>query len=589
MPPTLEELKDKYLVQPTDVPASDWAPSIHDGCRITTLVDPKAYFDALKIELANVGRGETPASNQDDFVYIVSWYPELAAEWTEPPLPFSLDGPGGVPLADVLKEKVARGVDVRMIADVNQTFMSFHKHWHKHPRLRALLGPHVTTIEGQLGRAAQWERIMETVEHLRARGIKCCLNTTGHAAGGTHNKLVILGYRESPTADITAIGFTGGVDFVFDRYDSVSHSTPRPYNQAVGWHDVTAKVEGPVVTALYQDFQLMWNEILERRAKTYRYKEHVPETVIEEDGLVVTIPGLPPYYGSCRSVVDGTDSVRNRPLSTQSRGTHAVQSLRTVPAANYTGFFGFIARRAGAKALSYAPNGLFTCELAWQKAIAAAERYIYMEDWGYWSEDVMVWINDVIKRKPNLRVIFMHGHDVPDGDPYPPLLVLASWRLLFDLEPEQIEQIRFYRHRDIQVHSKTTLIDDHWTIIGSTNCNRRSLYTDFEHSVGVVAADGLVRNYRKDLWADHFRGPCPDSIEEALERWFGTGTLPPNVVRFPLVPRPPLMRSTSTGEEEVPPAERPATTAALRKMADLATDPDSRKPWGDFSLKDLPG
>src|SRR5687767_9322731 len=139
---TLDELKGKYFAQPADVPASDLAPSIYDGCQITTLVDPKAYFDALKAELTKVGRGETPESNQDDFLCIVGWYPQLTGEWTNPPVPFSLDGPGGARLADVLKEKAARGVDVRLIADVNQTFMMFHKHWHKHPRLRRLLGRH---------------------------------------------------------------------------------------------------------------------------------------------------------------------------------------------------------------------------------------------------------------------------------------------------------------------------------------------------------------------------------------------------------------------------------------------------------------
>lgn len=74
----------------------------------------------------------------------------------------------------------------------------------------------------------------------------------------------------------------------------------------------------------------------------------------------------------------------------------------------------------------------------------------------------------------------------------------------------------------ITVHAKTTIIDDTWACIGSANCMRRSLFTDLEHSVGYIDLDNVaVKEYRKNLWADHFRHPAAlfDDIVEALWSW----------------------------------------------------------------------
>src|SRR5438552_3333279 len=62
----------------------------------------------------------------------------------------------------------------------------------------------------------------------------------------------------------------------------------------------------------------------------------------------------------------------------------------------------------------------------------------------------------------------------------------------------------------ITVHAKTTLIDDKWAIIGSANCMRRSLYTDWEHSLAFIeGADNIVSGYRCKLWNEHFKHDNP--------------------------------------------------------------------------------
>ena len=76
----------------------------------------------------------------------------------------------------------------------------------------------------------------------------------------------------------------------------------------------------------------------------------------------------------------------------------------------------------------------------------------------------------------------------------------------------------------ITVHAKTTIVDDHWAVIGSANCMRRSLYTDLECSVGFAdtGPGTSVRDYRALLWSQHFQLPSPAPINDlptALKVW----------------------------------------------------------------------
>src|SRR6266481_4035035 len=318
--PDIDSLKNKYFIEPADVPASAVPPAIHDGCRVTPLVDPIAYYTALKGELSQLGTAASNEANADHFIFIVGWWPDLLG-YRSPSQPFSLDGPGGERLVDILKGKAARGVDVRVLVDVGWTVMRMDELWNKHPKIRKILGLTDDKAQNIVPFVDRYEDNMETAEDLRAGGVKCCFNIICHAAGGTHMKFVVLG-RPDATGSFRAVGFTGGVDFRFDRYDRAGHPIPRPYGdlQSVGWHDVVAKVEGPVLQAFYQDFQLMWNEVLTRPVKTYRAPYHDATT------------GTQTYRKSV-TVEPNTVSVVTKSLSTEAIGAHSLQSLRTAPAA----------------------------------------------------------------------------------------------------------------------------------------------------------------------------------------------------------------------------------------------------------------
>jgi phosphatidylserine/phosphatidylglycerophosphate/cardiolipin synthase-like enzyme len=131
-----------------------------------------------------------------------------------------------------------------------------------------------------------------------------------------------------------------------------------------------------------------------------------------------------------------------------------------------------------------------------------------------------------------------------------------------------------HQHKGITIHSKTILIDDQWTFIGSANIMRRSLYTDLEHGITALDEDEIMaREYRKRLWADHFRHDNPNDFEDIQESlhaweasWGAVGLAParPSLlehITLPIAPDKPLLGADKTKYD---------------KYLDL----DSRQEWG---------
>jgi phosphatidylserine/phosphatidylglycerophosphate/cardiolipin synthase-like enzyme len=133
----------------------------------------------------------------------------------------------------------------------------------------------------------------------------------------------------------------------------------------------------------------------------------------------------------------------------------------------------------------------------------------------------------------------------------------------------------------IIVHAKTTIVDDSWALIGSANFMRRSLYTDWEHSMAFVDT-ASVKEYRKNLWNEVLRHSNPadlDDLQQALHVWAptwgtagGTVTLPARPPGTPpvgyLVPVPIPFTPTTPFSDNV------------RAHVDMWVDPDSRESWG---------
>jgi phosphatidylserine/phosphatidylglycerophosphate/cardiolipin synthase-like enzyme len=454
----------------------------YPGCRITPLLDGAAYTAALAEALDRVGG---PAAPGGQLILVAGWWLGLAGGTLGPPPgllrpgrpplaagpPFSLqplpERPGAdTALLDLLRAKARAGVDVRVLGWVSAAA--------RHRRLAGLLGAGGIAGINQL--------TMRSVRELRAEpaiGGKALLNTVAHTLGSCHSKLVLVCDGRDTVA------FTGGLDLAPGRWARPEHPG------AEVWHDVAARLQGPVVHSVYDHFRAMWAENLARPAARYR---------LDGTRLASRLPDSPAL------------PVRALPIApTGSR--HRAQGLQTFPAARYRRIR--IAPRS--RPVGAAPDGLFTYRTALRTAIGAARRYVYLEDQLHWSPEVMGWLNEALRRQPALRVILLRSGLADPNDPplpHPAYRAAAASRLLAGLDQPQRRRVAAFARAGIVVHAKTVLVDDVWAAIGSANLAQRSLYTDIEHGVSIVDDDGeLVRRYRGRLWAHHFKHPEPADFE----------------------------------------------------------------------------
>ncbi|MFD0689159.1 phospholipase D family protein [Actinomadura fibrosa] len=539
----IDALRKKYFVQPDDTsPPSEPLPATFGGCRVTPLIDGGTYFADLAAQIAALGQG-TPSENSGQFLYIAGWWlhllggrvnpsPSSSGASTGPSVgldnPFSLDGPGAPNhLVDLLKAKAAAGVDVRVLGWISFSVMADY---------------FVLTASVQNGAGSIRDVNVGTMGSIRelrkapALADKACLNIIAHSAGAVHAKMVLVGNGS------TAIGYTGGLDLVGDRHGGQPHPSRT-------WHDVQAKVEGPAVQAMYDLYRSMWNELKARDIRSFRFAD---EKIASHTAATPVVPA--------------------RTLPTTAVGKHHVQSLRTVPRFNYK----TINLLPENKKISFAPDGLFEVRSAWFNAVLTAERYVYIEDQGFWSVEIMIWLNQALKARDDLKVILVCGATDPNDPHFPPYANVALFKgLLHDLNAQQRGRVRAFS-RDVIVHTKSTIVDDHWAVIGSANAFRRSLYSDVEHAVGLLdEEDLLVQQYRVRLWSDAFGLLAPADqqkiadIDQALNVWNSAWGTPGSGVVLPSAVIPVPLPSTPTVLSEKD-----------QDKYDRYADVDSREAWG---------
>ena len=647
MPTDINTLKLRYFVGAADVSPTETVPTVYDSSQVTPILDAADYNAELEKALAPLGTGPDPAR---DFILIANWWLGLLGgrvipadlsgyilskgPTAEGENPYFLDGPpnpgppptGGTKrLIDVLINKAKLGVDVRVLGWVSFGVMG----------TIAQLFPNAFSF---VGINSQTLRALKTLRAEPTIGPKAAMNVIAHTAGGAHTKLVVIGNATE------AVGFTGGLDFVSDRWAHRTHP------DGEYWHDVMAKVTGSAVQGLYDWFRDMWTENISRDPRIFRF-----------DG-----DAMP-------SVMPRTPLLPARVLFSAGSGSHSVQSLRTVPKFNYR-WYNILPEN---RQISFAPQGKFDTRTAWRKAIVNAETYIYMEDQSFWSREVLEFVNTAIKSHPGLRVILLAGGKTDPNDPAFPGGYLSNsinHGLLEGLSVAQQDQVRMFRrmtiapvltqtdgvvapvtititdvidhgttstvttnitftedialdqmaglkwalqiggnlfrikgnpvlaknspvqliaeniigpvilkpstgtfallHRDgIFVHTKTTLVDDKWSIIGSANCMRRSLYTDLEYGISFIdPAEVVVKDYRKRLWADTFRHDKPedfDLIQSALHAWeptWGVVGAAPNLPDLIEPIKIPVPESTMSKTDQ--------------SRYSTYDDVDSRDPWG---------
>lgn len=298
------------------------------------------------------------------------------------------------------------------------------------------------------------------------------------------------------------MAFVGGIDLMSSRWDIRRHDQVEPDRQSDPWHDLHCRVRGKAAWDVYRNFRQRWNAALQFPAFTGGTDPGwTPVPAIDDTGVFE--PG-----------VTALGSV------TMADGPCTVQINRTL--APYTPTYNSFLN----------PDfGDLSVEKSYHHAIAAARRFVYIEDQYFWNQDMAQRLHNALfenriefvmlllpkdlheketadlmlyaQRRRNLSILMYGAADAGPGGPHDVAARVAVFGIVNDArEP-------------IYVHCKMMVVDDIWCSISSSNLSRRSMTYDSE--IGAMSIDKrtrrggqrLARDLRIDLMAAHL-GLAPE-------------------------------------------------------------------------------
>ena len=295
-----------------------------------------------------------------------------------------------------------------------------------------------------------------TVRKMRERlinnsSIQCGLDRHERPMHCHHEKTIVIDDR---------IAFVGGIDLTAeagDRHDTNSH----PARASVGWHDASARVEGPAVADVAEHFRMRWLEVT---------------------GEALPAVAAPTPIGDIE-----------------------LQVVRTIPERVYKS----VAR------------GEFRILESYVRALRAAQRFIYLENQFLWSAELAAILGDKLANPPNpdFRLVVLlpakpnNGSDDTRG-------VLGEL-LDADNGHGRLVACTLYArkrtlHDQIYVHAKVGIVDDTWLTLGSANLNEHSLFNDTEMNI-VTHDPATVRRTRRRLWAEHLELRCDELPDDPIK------------------------------------------------------------------------
>jgi phosphatidylserine/phosphatidylglycerophosphate/cardiolipin synthase-like enzyme len=271
--------------------------------------------------------------------------------------------------------------------------------------------------------------------------IQCALDSRERPMHCHHEKLVIVDDQ---------IAFAGGIDLTSlagDRFDSSEHAMLG----RLGWHDATARLEGPIVADVAEHFARRWGETT---------------------GETLAASPVPAAAGDVEAQVQ-----------------------RTIPERVYR----------------FAPHGEFSILEGYTRALRSAQSFVYLESQFLWSPEIVGILAGKLREPPSdeFRLLVLlpsrpnNGADATRGQ----LGVLAAaddrrGRFLAVTIQSRSGTVtsRLY------VHAKIGIVDDRWLTLGSANLNDHSLFNDTELNV-CTCDPGLARQTRLRLWSEHLELP----------------------------------------------------------------------------------
>ena len=242
-----------------------------------------------------------------------------------------------------------------------------------------------------------------------------------------------------------------------DRYDTQHH----PARGSVGWHDATARIEGPAVADVAEHFRMRWHEV-DRRAPAAR-------------------------------------------LGPQPAGDVELQIVRTVPERIYNAVpRGTSGSSSPTCALCAAPSDSST-----SRTSSSGRRKSPL----------------LLSEKLSIRPLPTSGsssycppkpNSGADDTPRRPRRADRSRRRATgESSPARSTPASGTRADPIYVHAKIAIVDDRWLTLGSANLNEHSLFNDTEMNI-VTHDPSLARQTRLRLWSEHLELPVDEIPEDPI-------------------------------------------------------------------------
>ena len=527
----LADLERRYLPSP---PAKDAAPHTRLG-DAHPIIDGSDYFAALLSEIRSLQAGDL-------------WYWSGWLTHADHPL----DGPRGTAtLGTVALEAVERGVDVRGLIWTNKTLID-HRGDIRDPGLLAPLLSGMGMGPGQRSLLETYIRLCEdnirNAEALRALpghaggqplAQRILIDWSGDRASSHHMKAHVFQHGDQLTA------YCGGIDLVQNRWDSRDHPPlgglvhdtdalghPRVRPAAPGWHDLAVKLTGEAAAQVLRALQTRWFEA----------------STLSDGDQEVTPPARP--YNPRPRLANRQITYAQPPASPST----SIQVVRSVPAVKE---YNLILPNRHWDSLP--ADGVHETKLTFTQALAAAQRYIYIEDQSF---DATTTLFPLLRAAlgRGVKVIALTVGSNDPGDPGAQVLTNCqlfsnSLALLSGLPPAAQDNFALWRLAWVVVHSKLVIIDDEYYSVGSANFMDRSMQStsagdDSEITACVVSTGSAVSDLRTDIWCLHLGITDPAQrlevadLDRSLGFWrpgkgWGRG------FSFPLAPDPACAATTT--------------------------------------------
>lgn len=467
---SLQQLAGRYLA-----PASADCPTYTGNSSWEAVIDGVDYFGEVREAIQRATAG--------DSIFI-------SGLQLEPEMDLAGRAPGTVgyrPITDLLAEKAADGVDVRVL--LTGAVFSGSLPWPPIGPFRAnvfaarTMRGWLPTTRPEVGSPPLRDRVL--------------LDWSGAGIGSNHQKLVLLHVQGELTA------FVGGIDLVASRYDADPHDRLRIDEHRWGWHDGAARVRGPAAARVWEVYRWRWHETA---TLPQRYFYLPPAS------LGVLNPPLRPERLPPAPATGPTPTTDQAIQVLRSFSPWKIDELFTLHRVRWTTL-----PRGGIQEVYYTLAA----------AIRGARKYIHLEDQYFYEMPggdrrftLYRLLRDAAARGVRVILVGSGRKDPADGgvSTFKRTVTRDLQRKVVDrLPPARRPNVVMHRIEDLTVHTKLMLVDDVFACIGSANFYSRSMVgTDSELSCAMVTTGPVVRDLRVELWAEHLRTPVDDRLRPAL-------------------------------------------------------------------------